>query len=170
MDEFKNRIENKQEEYIQFLKKLIGFDTSVIRHGEDGQEYEAQQWMARYLEGLGCEVEMFEPDNERMKSYPGYNAGHSYHKRPNVSARYRGSGGGKSLILNGHMDTMPAGDLKRWKYDPWEMTEEDGKLYGLGTDDMLRRTPLPESVKNQPICVTLYRLLWTGIKRSMIYS
>ncbi|MBU3875585.1 ArgE/DapE family deacylase [Faecalicatena sp. AGMB00832] len=136
MDEFKNRIENKQEEYIQFLKKLIGFDTSVIRHGEDGQEYEAQQWMARYLDGLGCEVEMFEPDNERMKSYPGYNAGHSYHKRPNVSARYRGSGGGKSLILNGHMDTMPAGDLERWKYDPWEMTEEDGKLYGLGTDDM----------------------------------
>ena len=56
MDEFKSRIEKKQEDYIQFLEKLIGFDTSVIRHGEDGQEYEAQQWIAEYLTKMGCEV------------------------------------------------------------------------------------------------------------------
>ena len=79
---------------------------------------------------------MFEPDNEKLKEYPGYNAGHSYVNRPNLIATYKGSGGGKTLVLNGHVDTMPSGDLARWKYNPWEMTEEDGKLYGLGTDDM----------------------------------
>lgn len=136
MDELKRIIEQKKEDYIEFLRKLTAFDTSVIRHGEDGQEYEAQQWIAQYLKKLGCEVELFEPDNEKMKELPGYNAGHTYKNRPNVVGNYRGTGGGKSLILNGHIDTMPAGDVKRWDYGPWEMTRKDGKLYGLGTDDM----------------------------------
>lgn len=93
-------------------------------------------YMAGFLERLGCEVDIFEPDNERMKAYPGYNQGHSYAGRPVVVGTYRGTGGGKSLILNGHMDTMPSGDLDRWETDPWKMTERDGRLYGLGTDDM----------------------------------
>ena len=136
MDEIKRSIQEKQEGYLEFLRKLIGMDTSVIRHGEDGQEAKAQEFLAEYLKNLGCEVDMFEPDNERMSKHPGYNQGHQYKNRPNVVGTYKGTGGGKSLILNGHIDTMPSGELKRWKYNPWEMTEEDGKLYGLGTDDM----------------------------------
>ena len=31
---------------------------------------------------------------------------------------------------------MPSGDLKRWNTDPWKLTEREGKLYGLGADDM----------------------------------
>jgi len=129
-------IEMNSKKYIEFLSKLISFDTSVIRHGEDGQEGAAQKWLASYMKNLGCEIDLFEPDNERMKQYPGYNSGHNYLNRPNLVAVYKGSGGGKSLILNGHMDTMPSGDLNRWHTNPWEMTEIDGKLYGLGTDDM----------------------------------
>ena len=78
--------------------------------------------MAGFLERLGCEVDIFEPDNERMKAYPGYNQGHSYAGRPVVVGTYRGTGGGKSLILNGHMDTMPSGDLDRWETDPWKLS------------------------------------------------
>ena len=137
MDEIKRSIQEKQEDYLEFLRKLIGMDTSVIRHGEDGQEAKAQEFLAEYLKNLGCEVDMFEPDNERMSKYPGYNHGHQYKNRPNVVGTYKGTGGGRSLILNGHIDTMPSGELKRWKYNPWEMTEEDGKLYGLGTDCLL---------------------------------
>ena len=72
-----------------FSAKLVAFDTSVIRHGEDGQEAKAQEWLAKYLENLGCEIEMFEPDNEKLKEYPGYNAGHSYVNRPNLIATYK---------------------------------------------------------------------------------
>ena len=60
MDKIREEIRKNEEAYIEFLKTLIGFDTSVIRHGEDGQEYEAQKWVADYLEKLGCQVEMFE--------------------------------------------------------------------------------------------------------------
>ena len=75
MDDLKKMIYGKQDYYLDFLSKLVGFDTSVIRHGEDGQEGAAQMYMAGFLERLGCEVDIFEPDNERMKAYPGYNQG-----------------------------------------------------------------------------------------------
>ena len=44
----------------------------------------------------------------------------------------RGPGG---LVLAGHTDTVPC-DPELWRSDPWQMTERDGHLYGLGTADM----------------------------------
>ncbi len=45
-----------------------------------------------------------------------------------------GSGDG-GLVLAGHSDTVPY-DADRWQSDPFELTEKDGKLYGLGATDM----------------------------------
>jgi acetylornithine deacetylase len=56
--------------------------------------------------------------------------------RPNVIARVRGRGGGRSLIFNGHIDTRPPGDLDAWNSPPWEPVVRDGYLYGLGSADM----------------------------------
>lgn len=134
--DIKKEVLKREKEFVGFLKRLVAFDTSVIRHGEDGQELKAQEFLAKHLKDLGCNIDMFEPDNEVMKNYPSYNIGHSYKGRPNLVAVYKGSGGGRDLILNGHIDTMPSGNLERWKTDPWELTEIDGKLYGLGADDM----------------------------------
>jgi len=39
------------------------------------------------------------------------------------------------LILAGHTDTVPY-DENRWQHDPFTLSEDDGKLYGLGTSDM----------------------------------
>jgi acetylornithine deacetylase len=51
----------------------------------------------------------------------------------NVIARLgRGEGG---LVLAGHTDTVPW-DEGRWTFDPFEATERDGRVYGLGTADM----------------------------------
>lgn len=134
--DIREEVRRRENEYVKFLGTLVGFDTSVIRHGEDGQEQKAQEFLAGYLEKMGCRIHMFEPDNEIMKDYPSYNPGHSYKGRPDLVAVYKGSGGGRSLILNGHIDTMPSGSLEKWDTDPWTLTEKDGKLYGLGADDM----------------------------------
>ncbi len=42
----------------------------------------------------------------------------------------------KCLIFNGHIDTVKVGDRKNWQTDPLQLTEKDGKLFGLGTSDM----------------------------------
>lgn len=57
-------------------------------------------------------------------------------ERPNVILRLPGSGGGKSLILSGHIDTRPIGETREWRTDPHEPTIQDGKMYGLGSSDM----------------------------------
>lgn len=56
--------------------------------------------------------------------------------RPNVVARLSGSrpGPGRKLILNGHLDVVPAG--AGWSRDPLGGAVEDGKLYGRGSSDM----------------------------------
>jgi succinyl-diaminopimelate desuccinylase len=45
-------------------------------------------------------------------------------------------GRGNGLMLNGHMDTVPAGDINKWKYDPFEARIAGGNVYGRGTSDM----------------------------------
>lgn len=45
-----------------------------------------------------------------------------------------GSGPG-GLVLSGHTDTVPF-DPERWGHDPLKLTEDGGRLYGLGTADM----------------------------------
>jgi acetylornithine deacetylase len=48
-----------------------------------------------------------------------------------------GSGGSRSLIWNGHIDTVPpAGGADAWTHGPWNPVVEDGRLYGLGSTDM----------------------------------
>jgi acetylornithine deacetylase len=52
--------------------------------------------------------------------------------RPSVVVVARGSGGGRSLMLNGHLDTVGVAGMT----DPYEARVEDGKLYGRGAFDM----------------------------------
>jgi acetylornithine deacetylase len=56
--------------------------------------------------------------------------------RPNLLARVPGVGGSPTLILCGHLDTKPPGDLEAWRSDPWNPVIKDGELYGLGSGDM----------------------------------
>lgn len=56
--------------------------------------------------------------------------------RPNLIAHITGRSPGRRLMLSGHLDTKPAGDMDAWKTDPWDPVVEDGQLTGLGSGDM----------------------------------
>lgn len=57
--------------------------------------------------------------------------------RPNLVATLRGAGGGRSLVLNGHVDTVaPVRGGTTWDGDPWGPERRDGVLHGLGATDM----------------------------------
>jgi acetylornithine deacetylase len=79
-------------------------------------ESEIAQFVAGWLRDAGLEVEVTE-------AAPG---------RPNVVAVARGRGGGRSLMLNAHMDTVGVEGMER----PFEPQVRDGRLYGRGAYDM----------------------------------
>lgn len=55
--------------------------------------------------------------------------------RANVIGKMEGMGERKALLLNGHLDTVPPGDLG-WTVDPFSGVLKDGKVFGRGTTDM----------------------------------
>lgn len=143
MDEFtllRRTLDENRDEYLKPLRELVGIDTHCLGHGIDGGlEKAGQAYMARLLRGLGASVEvrqMAEADIQTaIERYREGNPGHNYDGRENVYGRFSG-GGGRSLMFNGHMDTMPAGDESLWRYPPHGAQVADGKLYGLGAADM----------------------------------
>ncbi|HEU0117077.1 MAG TPA: M20/M25/M40 family metallo-hydrolase [Alphaproteobacteria bacterium] len=54
--------------------------------------------------------------------------------RPQVIARLKGSGGGRSLMFNGHIDNDSV--LESWKWNPYEPRIEDNRLWGAGIHNM----------------------------------
>ncbi len=57
-------------------------------------------------------------------------------ERPNLIVRVPGASTGRVLMLSGHLDTKPAGDMEAWNTDPWDPVLRDGDLVGLGSGDM----------------------------------
>lgn len=134
---FKEQLEKNKERYLDFLKEMISADSTDIEHGCYGNEKNAQEVVIRKLKSLGMEVDVFEPSDEELrKNFAEVNPGHHYEDRPDVVGIWKGTGGGQSLILNGHIDTMPFDHLDEWVTHPLEPKEIDGKLYGRGACDM----------------------------------
>lgn len=129
-------VEAEKLEAIKFLRKLISFDSQVIEQGKGGNEGTVQRYLAKEFKKLGAEVDIFKPDNKRLRKYTDFNPGHDYTNRPNVAAVLKGEGGGRSIILNGHIDTVSSGNLAHWKYNPYEGKIAGRKIFGLGAVDM----------------------------------
>ena len=53
--------------------------------------------------------------------------------RPNVIARLGGGRGGRSLMLNGHIDVV---GVEGMTHAPWDPVVRDGRIYGRGSSDM----------------------------------
>lgn len=120
-----------QQQAIDFLKEIVQ-EPSV-----QGKEIGAQKKVANKLNQMGLEVDIWEPGGEEFIKHPYFCATRTdFAGSPNVVGVWRGTGGGKSLILNGHIDVVPAGDETQWLHDPFSGKVTDGKMYGRGVTDM----------------------------------
>lgn len=54
----------------------------------------------------------------------------------NIIGKIKGKQPGKTILFDGHMDTVPVPDSSKWSHDPFGGTREDEKIYGRGTSDM----------------------------------
>ena len=104
-------------EIIELLQQLVAIDSvnPDLVPGGAGEENIAR-FVAQWFERAGLEVTWDEVA-------PG---------RPNVIGVARGSGGGRSLLLNAHMDTVGVAGMDR----PHEPYIENNRLYGRGAYDM----------------------------------
>jgi acetylornithine deacetylase len=104
-------------EVVELLKSLVAIDSvnpDLVPGGAG--EGNIARFIAEWFERAGLEVVWDE-------AAPG---------RPNVVGVARGSGGGRSLLLNAHMDTVGVAGMQR----PHEPYIENGRLYGRGSYDM----------------------------------
>ena len=104
-------------EIINLLQQLVSINSINPDLVADGPgEGEIAGFVANWLTKAGLEVEIDEPK-------PG---------RPNVIGIVHGTGGGRSLLLNAHMDTVGVAGMER----PHEPSIIGGRLYGRGAYDM----------------------------------
>jgi len=117
------RLDAMRDDIIKLTRDLVAFKSVNPRFMPDpehSQEKEVQDYLESRLKALGLDIARWEAEA----------------RRPNLVARRRGRGGGRSLAFNGHIDVVPIGDRDGWNHDPWGGDIVDGKLYGRGTVDM----------------------------------
>ena len=101
---------------IELTKKLIEIESV------SGNETEILEFLADFLRGNSAEV-------WQNKDF----AAGVLKIRTNGNEFSKSS---RAIILTGHIDTVSAGDLRAWERSPWEATEMNGKIIGLGASDM----------------------------------
>ena len=114
----------------------VSVDLSPGSEHRENQERELQEFVAERLGALGARVDLFEPDAPALRDHPMMPPWHHWHGRPITVATLEGAGGGRSLIVNGHIDVVSPGDLGRWTTPPFEPDLRDGRIYGRGAVDM----------------------------------
>ena len=62
--------------------------------------------------------------------------GFTFAGRPQLVARFPGGGGGRTLLFNGHIDTVGIEPRDRWQHDPFAAVVVDGVIHGRGSSDM----------------------------------
>jgi acetylornithine deacetylase len=111
-----------------FLERLVAEPSTV------GHEAGAQRVLAAELDRLGFEVrELAVPETIGEAGGAGVPQ-QSYAGRPLVVGTRPGEG--RSLLLNGHVDVVPAGDPERWTTPPFTPVTADGWMHGRGAGDM----------------------------------
>ena len=108
---------DRRGEVLEFARELIRTPSP----NPPGDERAVADLVTNRLAELGI------TEVERVGAHP---------ERPNLIVRLKGSDKGPRLMLSGHLDTKPAGDIDAWETDPWDPVLRDGDLIGLGSGDM----------------------------------
>ncbi|MPZ55979.1 MAG: ArgE/DapE family deacylase [Rhizobiales bacterium] len=124
-------IDQSHDKAITFLQQMVAIPSVT------GDEAKIQAFLSDYMKKLGLDVDIWESDWEQLKKHPGYiPVDRGYEGRPNIVATWKGSGGGRSILLNGHTDVIPVGNGEGWSDNPWSASIKDGRIYGRGSCDM----------------------------------
>ncbi len=105
----------RQDELVRLVSDLL----RIPSENPDGEQLTVIRFVEQYLKDSGIACERVEVSSDY----------------PCVLAKM-GSDDGFSIILNGHVDVVPAGKREGWKFDPFCGDVVDGKIRGRGASDM----------------------------------
>jgi len=109
-------IDRDRDRLIEFLSKFI----QARSPNPPGDTRSAANHLCAFLESKGLPYQVVAPNAEM----------------PNIVASFDGTGPGRHLVLNGHMDVFPATDDGSWTHGPWSGAVADGYIWGRGAVDM----------------------------------
>ena len=101
-----------------------------------GDEGAVQDLAAELLAHAGLAVERLEPDPADARRDPEWPGEEMPRDRLPIVLGRLGRPGGRRIVLVGHVDVVPPGDLATWDADPWSGRIEGDRLYGRGACDM----------------------------------
>lgn len=119
MSSDRNKLMEMAKDREQELIKLTSDLIKINSENPSGSQREVIDFVKGYLESSGIK-------HEEIKSNDDF---------PCVIASM-GNDNGPSIILNGHVDVVPAGDLSKWNFDPYGGEVTDKLILGRGTSDM----------------------------------
>ena len=130
-------IDRRSDDLVALAGDLIRFDTTA-REPDDPPRDEAalQRYLGDRLEAAGAEIDIWEPAAEDVAGSRLVPPGLAFDGRPQLVARFPGTEAARSLLLNGHIDTVSVEPRDRWTSDPHRPVVRDGRLYGRGAVDM----------------------------------
>lgn len=104
-------------------KELVDLTIRLVQtptENPPGNEKGAAQFLKPFLSKMGFKIKTVLSPKGRW----------------NLMAERRWGRGGRTLIFNGHLDVVPAGDPSKWKYPPFQGKLSKGRIYGRGASDM----------------------------------
>lgn len=115
---------------LSFLCRLIALPSLA------GDESAAQELVAQQMARCGMEVDRWDIDLHELRRHPAFCEEVERTKALGTVGLLGDGSNDRGLIMNGHVDVVPAGDVSRWTYPPWEGTVTDRYIFGRGSADM----------------------------------
>ena len=128
-------IDQNRNQILDILRRLIKIPS------DSGKETAICNTIEAMYQDLGFNPQRVSLTREQMKAHQGYidttqfGSPNNFTGRENVVVKIQGTGGGRSLILNAHLDTIPVEDEKSWAHDPFGGEVIGNKIYGRGAAD-----------------------------------
>jgi succinyl-diaminopimelate desuccinylase len=107
-------IDAMEEEIVTLLSDLVKAESV----NPPGDTRDVAGILTGKFREFGIDPEVVSVDDDKPNLIAAINPGH----RP-------------QLVFNSHIDTVPPGDLRQWKFDPFGATVEDGVMFGRGVAD-----------------------------------
>ena len=118
-------VESYEEEMVDAMKEMLKIEAISPESGGKG-ELKRAEFLQKWISDFGFdEIERYDAKDVRAEGGI----------RPNMVATIHGKNRDQRIWIISHMDTVPVGDISKWKTGPFEPVVKEGKIYGRGAED-----------------------------------